>query len=172
MNFTTLLIILIIFIIAFSISFFIPEMKYRIAYYMILALLFLSALNIYLSIVYYIQLRNTAGVPGIQGPKGPTGVIGDPGRCSFSSTCSILNARDKILNVASTMYGINKSCLDTPNLQTCKTQDVLDQAMVINKQINMLETIANNSQMSEDDFMSKIKVCLQDSSGCMDATDF
>ena len=49
MNFTTLLIILIIFIIAFSISFFIPEMKYRIAYYMILALLFLSALNIYLS---------------------------------------------------------------------------------------------------------------------------
>ena len=172
MDFTTLLIILIIFIIAFSISFFIPEMKYRIAYYMILALLFLSALNIYLSIVYYIQLRNTPGIPGVQGDKGAPGTKGAPGRCSFSSTCSIKDSRNKILNVASTMYGIDKSCLDTPNLQTCKTQDVLDQAMVINKQINMLETIANNSQMSEDDFMSKIKVCLQDSSGCMDATDF
>ena len=53
MDLTTLLIILIIFIIFFSISFMIQDMKYRVSYYMILALLFLASLNIYLSIVEF-----------------------------------------------------------------------------------------------------------------------
>lgn len=173
MDLSTLLIILIVFIIAFSISFFIPETKYRIAYYMILALLFLSGLNIYLSVVYYIQLRNTAGTPGPQGDKGPTGVKGSPGKCSFTETCSIENSRDKILQISNTMYGIPVDCLDNPTLDTCgQSQDTLEQAIPINKQINMLEKIAFSTQMSEADFMEKINVCLQDSNQCMDPTDF
>ena len=172
MDLSTLLIILIVFIIAFSISFFIQEIKYRIAYYMILALLFLSGLNIYLSIVYYIQLRNTPGTPGVQGDKGPTGVKGAPGKCSFTATCGIENARDKILNVANDMYNIPVDCLNNPSLTTCKTQDILEEAIPIKAQIDMLETIANSTHMSESDFMSKIKVCISDSSQCMDPTDF
>ena len=172
MDLSTLLIILIVFIIAFSISFFILETKYRIAYYMILALLFLSGLNIYLSIVYYIQLRNTPGIPGVQGDKGPTGVKGAPGKCSFTSTCGIDDPRDKILGVANTMYNIPKNCLDNPTLATCgNSQDTLDEAMPINKQINMLEKIAFSTTMAEADFMDKISVCLQDSNSCMDPTD-
>ena len=172
MDLSTLLIILIVFIIFFSISFFIPETKYRIAYYMILALLFLSGLNIYLSIVYYIQLRNTVGIPGTQGDKGPTGVKGAPGKCSFSETCEIKDARNKILNVANTMYNIPVGCLDNPNLTSCGTQDILDQAMPINAQINMLEQIAFSTKMGEKDFMDKIQVCMQDNTNCMDPTDF
>ena len=172
MDLSTLLIILIVFIIFFSISFFIPETKYRIAYYMILALLFLSGLNIYLSIVYYIQLRNTVGIPGSQGDKGPTGVKGAPGKCSFSETCEIKDARDKILNVVNTMYNIPVGCLDNPNLTSCGTQDILDQAMPINAQINMLEQIAFSTKMGEKDFMDKIQVCMQDNTKCMDPTDF
>ena len=171
MDLSTLLIILIVFIIFFSISFFIPETKYRIAYYMILALLFLSGLNIYLSIVYYIQLRNTAGIPGTQGDKGPPGVKGAPGKCSFSEKCSIDDARNKILNVANTMYSIPVECLDNPTLTTCGTQDILDEAMPINAQVSLLEQIAFSSHMGEKDFMDKISVCLQDNS-CMDSTDF
>lgn len=172
MDLSTLLIILIVFIIFFSISFFIPETKYRIAYYMILALLFLSGLNIYLSIVYYIQLRNTPGVAGTQGDKGPTGVKGAPGRCSFSETCEIKDARNKILNIANTMYNIPVACLDNPTVSTCGTQDILDEAMPINAQVNMLEKIAFSSHMGEKDFIEKISVCLQDSNSCMDSTDF
>ena len=173
MELTTLLIILIIFIIFFSISFMIQDIKYRVSYYMILALLFLATLNIYLSIIYYIQLRNNPGVPGQVGAKGPLGVKGNPGICSFSEVCGIAEPRTKILNIANTMYGINKKCLDIPTLNNCdNNQDTLDQARPINTQISMLEQIAFSTTMAESDFMSKIKVCITDSNSCMDPTDF
>ena len=147
----------------------IQDMKYRICYYMILALLFLATLNIYLSIVYYIQLRNDAGQIGAQGAKGPQGSMGPSGKCSFEKTCSITDARTKILGIANTMYDIPIKCLDTPTLANCSNnQDTLDQAVPINAQINMLEKIAYSTTMGETDFMSKLKVCLQDSNSCME----
>ena len=151
----------------------IEDIKYRVSYYMILALLFLASLNIYLSVVYYIQLRNTSGVQGQIGKKGPKGVQGSSGKCSFSEKCGITDSRNKILNIANQMYNIDTTCLDTPTLEKCNNdQDTLDQARPINTQINMLEQIAYSTNMSEADFMSKLNVCLQDSNSCMDATDF
>jgi hypothetical protein len=150
----------------------IPEVKYKIAYYMILVLLFLSVLNIYLSVVYYIQLRNDPGIPGPQGSKGPLGAKGTPGKCSFSEKCGITDARNLILNTAHQMYDISQDCIDKPSLTTCKDQNTLDEAMPINAQINMLEKIAYSTTMSQTDFANKLKVCLQDSNDCMDPTDF
>ena len=173
MELTTLLIILIIFVIFFSISFMIQDIKYRVSYYMILALLFLASLNIYLSIIYYIQLRNTTGVQGQLGPKGPKGVQGSSGKCSFSEKCGITDARTKIINIANKMYDIDTKCLDNPTLANCNNdQDVLDQARPINTQVNMLEQIAYSTTMSEKDFIAKLNVCMQDSNSCMDPTDF
>jgi len=167
------LIILIIFIIFFGISFMIQDIKYRVCYYMILALLFLASLNIYLSIVYYIQLRNLPGVQGPMGPKGPQGMTGNTGKCSFSEKCGIANPRGTILTSAVKMYKpISRQCLDTPNLGTCGDQDTLDQAVPINAQINMLETLAQNSSMSQRDFEEKLNVCITDPNSCMDLNDF
>ena len=173
-NLTTIFIILIIFIIFFGISFMIQDVKYRICYYMILALLFLASLNIYLSIVYYIQLRNTPGVQGPIGEKGPKGMTGSTGKCSFSQTCGIQEPRTIILTSAHQMYpDIPKNCLDTPTLANCNNnQDTLDQATPINIQVNMLEQIAQGSSMTSKDFTDKINVCLTDSNSCMDSTDF
>ena len=174
MELATLLILLIIFIIFFGISFLIEEPKYRISYYMILGLLFLAALNIYLSIAYYVELRNAEGIPGTQGEKGPQGVKGNPGKCSFTETCNIQDARNKILGVAYDMYkDIPPNCIKNPTLASCgNNQEKLDMAKPINAQINMLEKIAYDTQMSEKDFMDKLKVCLRDSNSCMDPTDF
>jgi len=173
MELSTFLILLIIVLILISIGFMIPETKYKIAYFMIICLLGLSILNVYLSIVYYIKLRNDPGIPGEMGVKGPTGVKGISGKCSFSETCEIKDARDKILNVANTMYNISKECLDTPTLENCNNdQNVLEQAIPINKQIDMLTKIAYSTTMSEKDFMDKLNVCLNDSNSCMDATNF
>jgi hypothetical protein len=172
MELTTFLILLIISLIFVSIGFMIPEPKYKVAYFMIVCLLGLTILNVYMSIVYYIQLRNDPGIPGSMGNKGPTGVKGIPGVCSFTETCEIKNARDKILNVANTMYDIPKKCIDKPSLSTCNNQDTLEQAIPIHQQINMLEQIAYSTTMTEQDFMTKIQVCLQDSNDCMDPTDF
>jgi len=165
MELSTFLILLIIALILISIGFMIPEVKYKIAYFMIICLLGLSILNIYLSIVYYIKLRNDPGIPGEIGKKGPTGVKGDPGKCSFTESCEFEDPRGKILNVANTMYN--------PTLENCNdNQDTLEQAIPINKQINMLEKIAYSTTMTEKDFMDKLNVCLQDSNSCMDPTDF
>jgi len=148
MELSTFLILLIIALILIAIGFMIPELKYQIAYFMIICLLSLSILNIYLSIVYYIKLRNDPGLPGEMGKKGPHGVKGVSGKCSFTETCDIKDAREKILNVANTMYDISTTCLDKPTLENCNNnQDMLEQAIPINKQINMLEKIAYSTKM-------------------------
>ena len=186
MELSTFLILLIIALIFISIGFMIPEVKFKIAYFMIIMLLGLTILNVYLSIVYYIQLRNDPGKPGPQGSKGVQGAKGAPGtsslqelqntapgKCSFAEKCGIPDARTKIINVAQEMYNINTECLDNPTLETCGgKQDTLDEALPINKQINMLEQIAYSSTMEEKQFLNKIRVCVQDSNRCMDPTDF
>ena len=180
----TIFILLIIFIIFFGISFMIQDVKYRVCYYMILALLFLASLNIYLSVVYYIQLRNTPGVQGPIGDKGPKGMTGSTGKCNFSQTCGIQKPRENIIiPLAMRMYpDIPQACLDTPTLTNCHkdtdtdanmmNQQRLDQAIPINEQINMLEQIAQGSSMTEADFRDKINVCIKDTNSCMDPTDF
>ena len=173
MEVSTFLIILIIVLILLSIGFMIEDIKYRVSYFMIVCLFGLVVLNIYLTVVYYIQLRNEPGLPGEMGQKGPTGVRGIPGKCSFTEECEIKEARKKIMEVANKMYEIPIACIDRPTLQTCNNnQDMLEQAMPINTQINMLEEIAYTTTMTEKDFMAKINVCIADSNSCMDATDF
>jgi hypothetical protein len=173
MDLTTFLILVIISLILISIGFMIPETKYKIAYFMIVCLLGLSVMNIYLSVVYYIQLRNDPGVPGQQGVKGPKGAKGAPGKCSYAKECGIKNARGIILDVASQMYpDIPRDCLDNPSTTSCKDQNTLEEAMPVHDQIGMLEKIAYSSTMAEDDFKAKLNVCLQDSKQCLDPTDF
>ena len=172
MDLSTFLILVIIVLILISIGFMIPETKYKIAYFMVICLFGLTVLNVYLSIVYYIQLRNDPGVPGKIGTKGPTGVKGVPGKCSFTESCSIKDARSKIIKIANTMYNISEACIDTPTRETCQNQDTLEEAIPITKQIDMLEKIAYSTKMTERDFMTKLQVCLQDSNNCMDPTDF
>jgi len=171
MELTTFLIILIISLIFISVGFMINETKYKIAYFMCVVLFALCILNVYLSVIYYIQLRNTPGVQGKIGQKGPQGSMGTPGQCSFEETCNIKDARTKILNIANTMYDIPIDCLDNPQAN-CKSQEQLEQAIPINAQINMLEKIAYSTTMGETDFLKKLQVCLQDSNSCMEPTDF
>jgi hypothetical protein len=172
MELSTFLILLILAIIFITIGFMIPDTKYKIAYFMIIALLWLSVLNIYLSVVYYIQLRNDPGIPGPQGSKGPQGAKGPPGKCSFSEKCGIQDARTKILDIAHQMYSIPQTCLDNPSIDTCGNQETLESAMPINNQINMLEQIAYSTTMAERDFLDKIRVCVQDSDQCMNPNEF
>ena len=48
---------------------------------MIVALGTLTYMNIYLTIFYYIKLRNEPGVQGPPGPKGEKGPTGPEGKC-------------------------------------------------------------------------------------------
>lgn len=172
MDLTTFLILTIIFLIVQSIAFMIPELKYRIAYFMVVGLAALTIMNIYLAITYYIALRNDSGIQGPQGDKGPQGVQGASGKCSYSDKCGIPDARNLILNTANKMYNIPTTCLDKPNIDNCGNQATLDQATPINTQINLLEQIAYKTKMAQSDFMNKINQCLQDSQNCTEDVQF
>lgn len=166
MDLTTILILVMIYLACITISLFIDELKLRLAFYLLVGLGTLCFLNIYLTIVYYIKLRNEPGVSGIQGPKGPKGVRGDPGGCSYSTSCGIQNARGQILNIANTMFDIEKKCLNEPSLKTCQDKETMDKANPINVQIDMLEKIASTTSYSEEDFMKKVKSCLNNPDDC------
>jgi hypothetical protein len=166
MDLTTFLIILLLFIIMIVISLFIDNTRDRIAFYCIMGLACLCVINTYSIVVYYIKLRNDPGVQGPPGNKGSKGPKGDPGKCSFSDKCGIEKPREKILDIASEMYDIPKQCLDKPTKKACKDSDTFEQANIINKQIGVLESIAYKTSMTENDFIKKLKVCLNDPDGC------
>lgn len=163
---SSILIILIIVSVIITISFFIQEPSYKLAYFMIIGLAFLCIFNIYLTIFYYIKIRNTTGTPGPMGPKGNKGPKGEPGKCSFSETCGIVNPRQKILDTASQMYEIPSKCIDVPNLKNCDNEDIVAQAVSIAKQVNILEDMASKTTMAEKDFIDKLQICLSDPNAC------
>ena len=138
MELTTLLILILIYLTLLTISLFIDEMKLRLAFYLLVGLGTLCFLNLYLTVSYYIRLRNEPGVQGPQGPKGPKGPKGDIGKCNYSTECGITDARPKILNIAHSIFDIDKKCLDNPSLNTCGDRETMDKANPIYSQINML----------------------------------
>ena len=173
MEVSTFLILAILFIIIISMSLMIEDSKYRLAFYLVCGLGFLTILNMYLGITYYISLRNDSGIQGPQGEKGPQGVKGPSGECTYSSSCGIPDARTLILNSANKLYGINTQCLDTPTLSNCNNnQALLDQALPIHNTIGMLEQVAYQTTMSRTDFENKLNVCLQDPDNCTQDVNF
>uniref|UniRef100_A0A6C0HNC2 Uncharacterized protein n=1 Tax=viral metagenome TaxID=1070528 RepID=A0A6C0HNC2_9ZZZZ len=172
MDITTLLILIVIFVIIASIANMIHEMKYKLVFYMVIALASLTIMNIYLAITYYISLRDDPGIQGPQGNVGPQGITGAPGHCTYSDSCGIPDARNLILTTANRMYNIAIPCIDSPSISTCGNQSTLDQATPINAQINLLEQIAYTTTMAQTDFMSKINLCLQDPQNCSEDVQF
>ena len=98
MELTTFLILVTIYVVAIAISMFIEDKTQKLYYFMIIGLGTLVYLNVYLSVVYYIKLRNEPGVPGPRGPKGDKGPTGSNGKCKISDKCGFSKEdADKIL---------------------------------------------------------------------------
>lgn len=158
MNTVSLLIIMFIFVIFMVISLFIADFHLRLAYWFIVALGTLSVINMYLSITYYIRLRNDPGEPGKKGPKGEKGPRGDIGTCTFSEKCGITDCKEKIYSLAETYYDdISRDCLETPNIQMCNDHETLNKARPINSVLESLVEECNNATVHEAEFLSKIK---------------
>lgn len=168
MRMINVLILLIIFLVLLVISLFIDEPRLRLAYYLVVALGSLCFINCYLTVVYYIRLRNAPGIQGEQGDKGPRGARGDSGKCTYSKSCGIETPREKILNVVEKMYpDISRDCLNKPTEKSCKNHTNMQNAVPINKQIDLLESIAEQTDMSEEKFLKGIKACIEDPDKCL-----
>jgi hypothetical protein len=136
------------------------DTQYSTSYWSVVALLLLSIINIYLSVTYYIKLREEPGLPGIKGSKGYRGLKGDVGKCTFSKTCNIENCYNKVYSVANDLFpdlskGNNGECLRNPN--KCKTQIGRENSQMIKPQLNKIIEECKKTKESEEDFINKIK---------------
>ena len=160
MELTTFLILVTIYIVAISISMFIEDKTQKIYYFMIIGLGTLVYLNVYLSITYYIKLRNEPGIPGPRGPKGDKGPTGNSGKCKISDKCGFTKEdADKILyETASQTFETSKACLKDPNIENCNGGlSEVERIKPVNQQIKMLEEIAQQGIVSKQEFERKIK---------------
>lgn len=154
MNIVSFLIIVIILIVFIVISLFIEEFRLKLAYWLVVVLFVLSITNMYMSIVYYIKLREDPGIPGPRGAKGDQGPSGDIGKCTFSDKCGIENCEEKIYNIASDYYSsIPLECLKDNT--KCNENDA-EKALPITNQINMLIEECKKTQTAESDFILRI----------------
>lgn len=154
-NIISILIIIGIFIMFIIISFFIKDYKLQIAYWSVVGLLTLTLINLYMSIGYYIKLREDPGQPGPRGPKGEKGPIGDPGKCTFSEKCGISDCEDKILALTDEYYpDISRACIKNNN--KCSNEE-LELAKPISKQVDRLIEQCKKSNRAESDFLRKIR---------------
>lgn len=158
MNVVSFLIIVIILVIFIVLSMFIEETNMKIAYWLVIGLLLLTITNMYMSIVYYIKLREDPGSPGPRGPKGEKGPKGDPGKCTFSEKCGIEGCNEKIFDMASNYYpSISIECLK--DNKRC-TDDEMEKAKPVTKQIYQLIDECKKTKRAEGDFIARIRPVL------------
>ncbi len=78
------------------ISQFFIDQNLKIIYFLIMFLLYISCYNIYVTMEYYIKLRNNPGIKGERGDPGNPGQKGSDGVCSMAKNCGIANCRKLI----------------------------------------------------------------------------
>jgi hypothetical protein len=160
MDLTTLLILIVIYLVLIVISMFIEDKTYKLYYFLIVALATLTFLNVYLSIVYYIKLRNEPGIPGPRGPKGEKGPGGGKGKCVISESCGFTSeeANKLLYSIAASKFDSTTGCVKSPSLKTCKGgASEVERILPVNKQIAMLEKMANNGQFTKQEFEAKVR---------------
>lgn len=100
-------------LIAIIMSQFIKGVKVKIMYWMIIALLFIVFLNIYMTALYYIKIRNNPGVNGERGPPGKAGQKGARGVCKLNTQCmEVYDCRNLIKNTIKNKSIIYKQIIE------------------------------------------------------------
>lgn len=63
-----------------------PDLQY--IYWLVVFLLFVSVSNIYMTMYYYVKLRNDPGIKGERGDPGEKGIPGSDGVCEINTSCN------------------------------------------------------------------------------------
>ena len=95
---TKLLVIFAILAIVNLIGFTIKDFNFKICYWLSIALILITIINLNMSVGFYIRLRNDKGISGKRGERGDKGPNGFPGRCELNleAKCGVKNCISKI----------------------------------------------------------------------------
>lgn len=86
------------------VSNFIQDYNLKVAYWLMLFLLYVSYSNIYLSTYFYAELRENPGIQGERGESGEMGASGSDGMCVITPNCNIPKCDDFIESVIKERY--------------------------------------------------------------------
>ena len=159
MKLTTLLLIITIYMVCIVIGMFIEDSTYKLYFYMIIALGTLTFMNIYLTIFYYIKLRNEPGIQGPSGAKGEIGPTGPKGKCVNSNKCGFSEneMNEMLYNKATDIFNTSQDCLKEPSLNNCVGgASEVERIQKVSSQMKMLEQYAKEGKYSRDEFEKKI----------------
>jgi hypothetical protein len=159
MDLTIFVIFCMIMAVAIIISLFIEDRTYKIYYFLILALGFLTFLNCYLGVIYYIKLRNEPGIPGPRGPKGDKGPSGSKGKCVLTEKCGFdkKELESILYDMASQTFQTSKSCIKNPSLQNCEGgADEVERLQPVSDKLKHLENLALKGNFTKQELETKI----------------
>jgi len=159
MDITTFLILVTIYLVLIVISMFIEDKQYKIYYFAIVVLGTLCFLNVYLSVIYYIKLRNEPGIPGPRGAPGPKGAKGGKGKCSVGESCGFTknDASAFLYKTAAEKFDTTETCLKAPSLKNCQGGVAeVERLQAVNRQIKLLESLAINGKFTRQEFEEKV----------------
>ena len=159
MDITTFLILVTIYLVLIVISMFIEDKQYKIYYFAIVVLGTLCFLNVYLSVIYYVKLRNEAGIPGPRGAPGAKGAIGGKGKCAVGESCAFTkqDASAMLYKTAAEKFDTTPTCLKAPSLKNCPGGVAeVERLQAVARQIKMLESLAISGKFTRQEFEEKV----------------
>lgn len=138
-------------------SSFIQEPNLKVAYWLMISLLYISYANIYMSTYFYAQLRENPGIQGERGEPGEQGASGSDGMCVITPNCHIPKCGDFIEDTIEQLYPeYSKIKTKIENGEALSTsEEKLKQNMNTFKEI--LVPQCENSDMTVDEFKKEIQ---------------
>lgn len=126
-------------------------------YWLLMFLLFVSILNIYTSIHYYVKLRTEPGIQGDRGDPGDQGEDGNQGTCVINTQCNaIQNCRDFLQEELGKIVPEYKGILEKENNSISLNDEDEDMIRKMNHYINILEPKCKSGLYTKEELRQKI----------------
>tara|TARA_Y100000591_G_C21850026_1_gene711090 strand:- start:3900 stop:4385 length:486 start_codon:yes stop_codon:yes gene_type:complete len=137
--------------------------EFKLVFYLTMLLLYITINNIEYSIRYYIRLRNLKGIKGERGDPGDPGQDGSNGVCIMSNKCSIVKCKDLIMDELKVQFPSYKNISDKVNDNIKLTANEMKLQDMVNKYLNILLPVCENSELSNSEFRDIIKKTIENS---------
>lgn len=147
---------------AIILSRFIVDRGLQALYWLIVFLLTVSVGNIYMTLNYYIKLRNAPGVRGERGDPGPKGQKGSNGVCTIDTSCgSIQNCHDFTEEIFMEQLPEYRRVVDKRNRDIKLNTEDLKILSQVNEYFEMIKSACESGRYSQQELRAKVKKSLE-----------
>lgn len=140
---------------------FIVDRGLQALYWLIVFLLTITVGNIYMTVNYYVKLRNEPGTRGERGDPGPKGQKGSNGVCTVDTSCgSIQNCRDFIEEIFMEELPEYRRVVEKRDRDIKLNPQDLKILAQVNQYFDTLKAACESGRYSQPELRAKIKKSL------------